>query len=343
MENFKFLAKRLAILFGGIIGLIVVIFIGIQLYQTNPDLFRYEEIADADWKPRDVENEMETTYIMPDVRYGYEILTETQKHIGPQAKKPEMRYAGNNLKCTSCHIESGNLPGGSSWAGVTDRYPKFGGRSNSTGDIKDRVNGCMERSMNGEMIDRDSREMRSIVAYMEWLGDKIPESQVQPIAGFAELELPNRAVDLNKGKKVYMKDCTLCHKDDGQGVRNSELEDGYQYPPLWGEDSYNEGAGMHRVITASKFIKANMPYLSATRDEPVLTDEEAYDVAGYINSFDRPSKPNKEDDFPDRKLKPVSTPYAPWADDFSAEQHKYGPFKPIIEHYIEKHDIKKSK
>jgi len=48
---------------------------------------------------------------------------------------------------------------------------------------------------------------------------------------------------------------------------------------------------MHRVLTAAQFIKGNMP-LGTTADEPLLSDEEAYDVAGYINSFTRPLKLN---------------------------------------------------
>jgi thiosulfate dehydrogenase len=70
--------------------------------------------------------------------------------------------------------------------------------------------------------------------------------------------------------------------------------------------------------------------LGATYDNPILTDEEAYDVAAYINSFDRPKKPNAEVDYPLLTKKPVDSPYPPHPDDFSLEQHKYGPFQPII-------------
>jgi thiosulfate dehydrogenase len=99
---------------------------------------------------------------------------------------------------------------------------------------------------------------------------------------------------------------------------------------------------MHRVLTAAQFIKGNMP-LGTTADEPLLTDAEAYDVAGYINSFDRPIKSNTEADFPNRKKKPMSTPYGPWADSFSAEQHKYGPFGEIAAFYENEYGIKKTK
>ena len=65
---------------------------------------------------------------------------------------------------------------------------------------------------------------------------------------------------------------------------------------------------MNRVLTAAAFIKNNMPYLQASWENPKLSDEEAFHVAGYINSFPRPSKKNKEMDYPDKKLKPISTP-----------------------------------
>ncbi len=61
-------------------------------------------------------------------------------------------------------------------------------------------------------------------------------------------------------------------------------------------------------------------------------------IAAYINTFDRPVKSNKELDYPDIKLKPVSTPYGPWADQFTPEQHKFGPFLPIMAYYKKKYE-----
>jgi len=86
-----------------------------------------------------------------------------------------------------------------------------------------------------------------------------------------------------------------------------------------------------------------MPYLQANWENPKLSDEEAYHVAGYINSFQRPEKQNKIEDFPNKKLKPVSTPYGPWTDNFSAEQHKYGPFPPMISYYQKTFGLTKTK
>ena len=279
----------------------------------------------------------------PLVKMGYLLIKESPRQMGPAAENPEMRFAGNNLACANCHLQAGAQAGAASWVGVIDRFPQFGGRSNTLGTLEDRINGCMERSMNGKKLPLESEAMKAIVAYMDWLGEGLPQERKKEFNGYVEIAIPHTAVDLEQGRLVYEKECVLCHREDGQGVRFVDPAQGYQYPPLWGSDSYNNGAGMHRVLTSAQFIKSNMPFGQATWDNPKLTDEEAYNVAGYINSFDRPTKANTEGDYPDKKLKPVSTPYGPWDDDFSAEQHKYGPFLPIIAYYAKQHNITKTK
>lgn len=321
---------------------IVLLFIGILVYMIRPDFISFKKQEDTAWQPRDVEKEMATGFVSKEVQYGYQLLSETQNYLGPQAEDPQMQISGNNLSCTSCHLQGGNQAGAASWAGVTTRYPSFRGRSNAIGTIEDRINGCLERSMNGKTLNVDSPPMKAMVAYMEWLGEGMPKDKIDYYAGYTSLKIPEVAVDLEYGKQIYVKECMLCHQEDGQGVKNADFSLGYEFPPLWGEDTYNEGAGMHRVLTAAAFIKANMPFEEATRGNPKLSDEEAFHVAGYINSLDRPSKSNLENDFPDKKLKPVSTPYGPWADPFSAEQHKYGPFPSIISFYKEKYNIVKT-
>ena len=85
---------------------------------------------------------------------------------------------------------------------------------------------------------------------------------------------------------------------------------------------------MSRLLTAAAYALHNMP-LGTSFDSPLLTDEQAYDVAGYIVSQNRPEKANLDKDFPIRLQKPIDTPYGPYTDGFSAEQHKLGPFGPI--------------
>ncbi|WP_372919092.1 c-type cytochrome [Salegentibacter sp.] len=335
--------KTISKLFLGLVVLIVIIFGGLILFNESPELFIKEKIAAADWKPKDVEEDLEYKILDREVEYGYRLLVESPKYMGPTAEDPNMRYAGNNLACVNCHLKNGTQAGSGSWVGILERFPQFSGRDGKESTIEDRINGCMERSMNGEKLPEDSKEMEAIIAYMEYVSEGIPEERKSEFKGYPPIELPDFAADPQKGKELYAKECAVCHGDDGQGQRLAEAEKGYLYPPVWGEDSFNHGAGMHRVITAAEFIKSNMPFEEATWDNPKLTDEEAYHIAAYINSFERPQKANVEQDFPDKKLKPVSTPYGPWTDDFSPEQHKYGPFPPIIAYYKEKYGISKSK
>ena len=272
------------------------------------------------------------------VAYGRKLIMETADYLGPNTSNP---YAGNNLDCNSCHLDGGSKPFAAPFVTVPSQFPQFRSRENKEGTIQERINGCMQRSMNGKPLPVDSEEMEAMVAYMEWLSLNKPRGEKVAGNKFLKVDYPDRAVDLKHGEKVYAQHCTTCHQANGQGQRNAGSNT-YLYPPLWGPDSYNHGAGMHRVLTAAQFIKGNMP-LGTTADEPLLSDEEAYDVAGYINSFDRPLKSNPEADFPDKKLKPMSTPYGPWADDFSALQHKYGPFQEIAAFYQKEYGLKKSK
>ena len=145
---------------------------------------------------------------------------------------------------------------------------------------------------------------------------------------------------IKRGRDIYLGNCISCHMDNGEGVKAEGSV--YVYPPLSGEDTYNHGAGMHRVITSAEFIKGNMPF-GATADKPILTDEEAFDVAGFINTFNRLIKSGVEKDYPDKTLKPMSSAYGPYADTFSLEQHKFGPYKPIAAFYLKEYDIKKTK
>lgn len=276
-----------------------------------------------------------------EIKYGYKLFNETPKYIGPDNGNPNMIYQGNRLACKNCHLNSGTKPYSAPLIGIIQRFPQYRGRENKIGTIEERINGCMERSMNGRMLPVESNEMKALVKYLDWLSRYAPKDGNIEGIGFLNIIIPNRAVDLNHGAHVFKVNCTVCHGSDGQGIKS---DDGftYTYPPLWGYDSYNDGAGMTRVITAAQFIKGNMPF-GTTYNAPVLSDEEAYDVAGFINQQTRPKKSNPEKDFPDLKKKPVSTPYPPYADSFSVEQHQIGPFQPIIEFYKQKYNINKTK
>lgn len=275
------------------------------------------------------------------IKYGYQLFSQTPKYIGPDNGNADMVYQGNRLACKNCHLNAGTKPYSAPLIGIIQRFPQFRGRENKIGTIQERINGCFERSMNGQMLPEDSREMLALVKYLEWLSRFAPEDGNIKGQGFVKIFIPNRAVNLEHGKEVFSKNCAVCHTPSGKGVKDPNGYT-YLYPPLWGDDSFNHGAGMARVITAAQFIKANMPF-GTTYDAPLLSDEEAYDVAGYINQQLRPQKANPERDFPDLLKKPVSTPYPPYADEFSLEQHQMGPFQPIMEYYKNTYNITKNK
>jgi thiosulfate dehydrogenase len=266
----------------------------------------------------------------PTAEYGRELVEATALHLGPSQPDPDRRYTGTHMACASCHLATGTQPGTLTLLEAAASYPDFSNREGSDRDLKDRINGCMQRSMNGRPLPRDGVEMRAIEAYIADLGAqyaamgqtrRTPDEQPR----FAE---PDRRADLDAGRRVFEDRCAVCHGTEGAGLRRSgDPSDGYTFPPLWGPDSFNNGAGMHRVLTAARFIKARMPFGQAD-----LTDDEAFDVAAYINSHPRPEMANLERDYPDRLTKPVDTSYPPFADPFTQDQHRFGPFRPIREY-----------
>jgi thiosulfate dehydrogenase len=63
---------------------------------------------------------------------------------------------------------------------------------------------------------------------------------------------------------------------------------GYEFPPLWGPDSFNAAAGMNDSRNIVGFIRRNMPRGIDPR-HPQLTWQEAWDVAAYIRAQPRPA------------------------------------------------------
>ena len=256
--------------------------------------------------------------------YGELLITETYAHIGPESQNP---ITGNRLACASCHLNGGTKPFAAPYIGLTGVFPIFIGREGKVESLEERVNGCLERSMNGKAIDVNSHEMRAMLTYMKHLSAGVPIGKRITGQGFTKFEPPARAANPLAGEKAYGKYCIACHGADGQGIRGTagNREGGYIFPPLWGNDTFNDGAGMARLLTAARFIKGNMP-LGVTAENPMLSDEEAYDVAAYINSHERPVMANKEKDYPDLTRKPKDSPYPPYADSIPQSQHKLGPY-----------------
>jgi thiosulfate dehydrogenase len=264
------------------------------------------------------------------VRYGRDLISKTSTLIGPEVANPEHRYAGNNLNCQNCHLEAATKEFGLPFQGVYADFPNYRARSGTVGTIEDRIQGCMVRSMNGQQLPPNGQEMTAMVAYLKFLSTGYQVGGATTGRGAGNMPELTRAADIRRGATVYAANCTTCHGQNGEGQRIGKAGDaqGYLFPPLWGPDSYNDGAGMHRLIVAANFIHANMPNGSDWRD-PVLPADDAWDVAAYINAQPRPRKAHLEQDYPKREQKPVDAPYGPYADNFSEQQHRLGPFAPI--------------
>lgn len=257
--------------------------------------------------------------------YGHQLIANTSKYLGP---KGSVMQITNGMNCQNCHLEAGTKPWGNNYGGVYSTYPKYRDRSGSIETIYKRINDCIERSLNGTALDTTSTEIKAIYAYMKWLGEDVKKGERPKGSGIVELPYLNRAADPVKGQVVYTQICQRCHGTNGEGQLSS---DGiaYTYPPLWGKDSYNVGAGLFRLSRFAGYVKNNMPF-ETNYHNPILSNEEAWDVAAFVNSKPRPSK-DLTGDWPDVSKKPVDYPFGPYTDTFTEQQHKYGPFIAIKE------------
>lgn len=258
------------------------------------------------------------------VRYGQQLLSNTSYFLGP---KGTVLHMSNGMNCQNCHLNAGTVPWGNNYSAVYSTYPKMRSRSGTVETIPKRINDCFQRSLNGDPLDSNGKEMRSIIAYMKWLGEGIEKGKSPKGSGIMAIPFLDRAADPEIGKKVFVTKCQRCHGADGQGQFNVDGTE-YTYPPLWGEHSYTTAAGLFRLSRFAGYVKNNMPFGEVEYHNPQLTDEEAWDVAAFVNSQPRPNKVFKED-WPDISKKPFDHPFGPYIDNFSEDQHKFGPFAPI--------------
>jgi thiosulfate dehydrogenase len=270
-----------------------------------------------DWSKVEVESNVES------IKYGRELVVNTSAYLGPNGKVMKI---SNGMNCQNCHLQAGTAPLGNNYSAVASTYPKVRGRSGKMEDVPKRINDCFERSLNGLGLPVSSKEMIAMVAYMRWLGKDVPKGKKPKGVGLYEAPFLDRAANPINGKSIYTRQCQSCHMEDGRGVQKEDGT-GYTYPPLWGEDSYNSGAGLFRLSRFAGYVRANMP-LGVTYERPILSDEESWDVAAYINSLDRPKK-DLAQDWPDISKKPMDHPFGPYSDEFSEKQHKFGPFQAI--------------
>ncbi len=221
---------------------------------------------------------------------GARLMTETKAMLP--------KNVGDVLNCSSCHMNGGTVPKASPYFGLTGLFPSNNPRAGRVISIEDRLNGCIKRSENGAPLAKDSDEMKAMVAFMTTLkADKQPDGKIAG-RGTAKIDR-NLKPDPIRGEKRYKAECGVCHGDDGDGAKDSKGE--RLFPPLWGDASFNIGAGIARTYTAAGFVKANMPIAHVAnfpQDQGGLSDQDAVDIAEYFTHQPRPDFPEKVDDWP---------------------------------------------
>src|SRR6266849_10350612 len=156
------------------------------------------------------------------VKYGYALFTDTPNQIGPAAVDPDKRFSRSSLTCQNCHLKAGTQPYAVPLMGVWGQFPQYRGREGEIGTLEERINGCLERSMNCHVLPLDGTEMKAYLAYMKWLSTGIPDGAELVGAGTKSIKEPGRAADLGNGAKVFTDTCASCHGKDGLGQRNAK-------------------------------------------------------------------------------------------------------------------------
>ncbi|HEY6952147.1 MAG TPA: c-type cytochrome [Bacteroidota bacterium] len=234
------------------------------------------------------------------------------------------RFTGGAMSCNNCHPNGGQREKALPLVGVDLAFPEYNKRAGRDFSLEERIIGCLMRSVNatgtknqgvllrhenelsGATLTAESEETQSLAAYIRWLsvGRTIPTDI--PWRGHNTLPssalIPISKLDTKLGQQLYTENCSSCHGTDGQGVAIGDKKPG----PLWGPNSWNDGAGAARTYTLAGMIRNWMPYLHPGK----LSDEEAQHIAAYITSKPRPQFPFKDKDYRKEKI-PVDAVYYP--------------------------------
>lgn len=210
------------------------------------------------------------------IALGRKIFTDT----GRYAKA----YVGNQLTCENCHLDAGRLAHSAPLWGAYPMYPAYRSKNHHVNTFAERLQGCFQYSMNGKAPPLGDDVLIALEAYAYWMSKGEPIGEAPPGHGYVKLPKPAQAPDYTRGEAVFKDNCALCHGENGQG---QQVAGRTVFPPLWGPQSFNWGAGMERLDNAAGFIKANMPLGRGN----TLTDQDAWDVAYYMNAHERPQDP----------------------------------------------------
>ena len=292
-------------------------------YQARP--VQPWRLPDAAQIPQDAEGQR--------IRAGMALLQQTTRLAGPLAQDPSKRFSRNNLNCVNCHQAGpSGLPGSKPYAlplvNAVNDYPKLDPKSMRMITLEQRVAGMFGK---GEVeLTAQTPELQAILAYLRWLGSAAEPGKAMTGSGLKEVALPERAADPARGRGLFAARCAQCHGAGGEGMPAADFAQGggYLFPPLAGDDTYDDGGHMYMVPLLTRFIHANMP-LGSSADAPQLKVDEAYDIAAYINSeLPRRHAPGRVGAYPDPAFRPAgfAIPEHFPGDPAGYRQARFGPF-----------------
>lgn len=207
------------------------------------------------------------------IKLGKLLVNDTRKQLP--------KNVGNGLNCSNCHIGGGTVASAGPFVGLWGVFPEYRARGANINSLQDRINDCFQRSMNGKAIAYNSKEMNAMLMYIRWLSTGVPTGTPVVGRGMGKVNTELKP-DAERGKLIYTQKCASCHSANGDGLANAT--GGYTFPPVWGNASFNIGAGMARTYTAAAFIKNNMPLGQGN----TLSEQEAIDVAEFVTHQPRP-------------------------------------------------------
>lgn len=215
------------------------------------------------------------------IKLGKLLITDTRKQLP--------KNVGNGLKCSNCHLGAGTVAFSGPFVGLWGVFPEYRTRGANINSLQDRINDCFERSLNGKAIAYGSKEMNAMLMYMRWLSTGVPTGTPVEGRGMGKVETA-LTPDPKHGKEIYTQKCASCHGANGEGIKNGA---DYVFPPVWGNASFNVGAGMARTYTAAAFIRHNMPLGQGNS----LSEQDAVDVAEFVTHQPRPPYAPAKNDY----------------------------------------------
>ena len=236
---------------------------------------------------------------IPDNEFGQKVKLGQRIFNNTGQEAPQ--FVGNTLRCANCHLDSGRLANSAPlWAAYV-AYPAYRSKTGRVDTFSERLQGCFVYSMNGKAPPAGGDVLVALESYAFFLAKGAPVGASLPGRGYPTPAQPPLAVDFARGEIVFQQKCALCHGADGQGQSSHGA---VVFPALWGPQSFNWGAGMGSLKNAAGFIKANMPLSQGN----TLTDQEAWDVAAFMNSHERPQDPRFQGSVADTRNKYHDSP-----------------------------------